>query len=132
MTGEPCGFRGLDIIHAKNRDQRSPSSGVIRLEGKSTASGHSSSLASAQECTGAAALAAGAQPVHCGRLMSRGVLGLLAALGAVAIAFVWRWYALERPRQQGRAWRDLRPRPVDYLIGFVTIDCCITNVLSKA
>ncbi len=52
--------------------------------------------------------------------MSRGVLGLLAALGAVAIAFVYRWYALERPRQQSRAWGALRPRPVDLVIGFVT------------
>jgi uncharacterized membrane protein YfcA len=52
--------------------------------------------------------------------MSRGVLGLLAALGAVAIAFLWRWYALERPRQPGRTCRDLRPRPVDLLIGFAT------------
>jgi uncharacterized membrane protein YfcA len=52
--------------------------------------------------------------------MSRGVLGLLAALGAVAIAFTHRWYALERPRQPGRTWADVRPRPVDLLIGFVT------------
>jgi uncharacterized membrane protein YfcA len=52
--------------------------------------------------------------------MSRGVLGLLAALGAVAIAFTHRWYALERPRQLGRTWADVRPRPVDLLIGFVT------------
>jgi uncharacterized membrane protein YfcA len=52
--------------------------------------------------------------------MSRGVLGLLAALGAVAIAFTHRWYALERPRQASRTWADVRPRPVDLLIGFVT------------
>lgn len=52
--------------------------------------------------------------------MSRGVLGLLAALGAVAIAFTYRWYALERPRQPGRTWAGVRPRPVDLLIGFVT------------
>lgn len=52
--------------------------------------------------------------------MSRGVLGLLAALGAVAIAFTYRWYALERPRQQNRTRAAVRPRPVDLLIGFVT------------
>ena len=52
--------------------------------------------------------------------MSQGVLGLVAALGAVALAFVWRWYTLERPRQTGCGWRDVKPRPADYLIGFVT------------
>lgn len=52
--------------------------------------------------------------------MSRGVLSLQAALGVVAIAFVWRWYVLERPRQRTRSRDAVRPRAVDLLIGFVT------------
>ena len=52
--------------------------------------------------------------------MSSGVLGLLTSLGAVAIAFVYRWYTLERPRQERRTGDAVRPRPVDLLIGFVT------------
>lgn len=52
--------------------------------------------------------------------MNQGVLGLLAALGAVAIAFLYRWYALEHARQPERTWDDVKPRRVDLLIGFVT------------
>lgn len=52
--------------------------------------------------------------------MNQGVLGLLAALGAVTIAFLYRWYALEHARQPERTWDDVKPRRVDLLIGFVT------------
>ena len=52
--------------------------------------------------------------------MNQGVLGLLAALGVVTIAFLYRWYSLEHARQPGRTWRDVKPRRVDLLIGFVT------------
>jgi uncharacterized membrane protein YfcA len=60
--------------------------------------------------------------------MSSGVIGLLAALSAVAIAFVARWYQLERdrvgdrthPQLERTGWAALRPPGGDVLIGFVT------------
>jgi len=52
--------------------------------------------------------------------MSSGVIGLLAALGLVAIVYVMRWYYLERDRAERGGWRALRPPGGDVLIGFVT------------
>lgn len=52
--------------------------------------------------------------------MSNGVIVLLAALGLVAIAYVARWYQLERGRTEQHGWRALRPPGGDAFIGFVT------------
>ena len=53
---------------------------------------------------------------HAGANMSAGTQVLLAALAVLALAYIGRWYMLERgrPAPQGRA-----PRPVDLLLGFV-------------
>ena len=51
--------------------------------------------------------------------MNAGTIGLLAALVLGAVAYIARWWSLER-----RRWRDTleacRPRPTDALLGFVT------------
>ncbi len=51
--------------------------------------------------------------------MNAGTIGLLAALVLGAVAYLARWWSLER-----RRWRDTleacRPRPTDALLGFVT------------
>jgi uncharacterized membrane protein YfcA len=52
--------------------------------------------------------------------MSGGVIGLLTALGVVGIAYIARWYQLERGRSGRDGWRALTPPIGDALIGFVT------------
>jgi len=52
--------------------------------------------------------------------MNIGLLALLAALSVVTMAFVSRWYALERSHIRGCTRSEVRPRSVDVLIGFVT------------
>ncbi len=51
-----------------------------------------------------------------GANVSAGTRVLLAALALLALAYMWRWFALERrrPAPQGR-----QPRPADLLLGFV-------------
>jgi uncharacterized membrane protein YfcA len=62
------------------------------------------------------------RPLPCGGVsLNAGTIGLVSALAAVALAYIGRWWALERARRnepQGAATR--RPRPGDLLVGLVT------------
>jgi uncharacterized membrane protein YfcA len=49
---------------------------------------------------------------------NRGALALVSLLAAVAVAYIVRWWMLERARAQ--AGQPRRPRPSDLVVGFIT------------